>query len=223
MKKNCKLLILITCMMMANILANGQNPKSEKKATSVSDGSKCFDENTHIINVGVGFGGNYYSSYSGSGYDYRTTPAFGISYEQAFPKKLGPGYLGVGAYLGFQNSSSTYNYYYYKNGYNNNYYYKNSWNNTFIAARGVYHWDVLNAKNAEVYAGILIGFRIQTYNYETNNPDPNAYNYRLHSGSVYPTAAIFAGARWYFVKKVALFGEVGYGISYLNGGVSFKF
>jgi hypothetical protein len=223
MKKNYKFLILTACM-MANIFANGQNSKNKKDAGNGSDGSKCFDENTHIINVGIGFGGgNYYSSYSGSGYDYKTTPAFSISYEQAYRKKLGPGYLGIGAYLGIQNSSSTYNYYYYRNGYNNNYYYKNSWNNTFIAARGVYHWDVLNAKNAEVYGGILLGLRIQTYNYSTNNPDPNANDYRLHSGSVYPAISIFAGARWYFVKKVALFGEFGYGISYLNGGLSFKF
>ena len=76
---------------------------------------------------------------------------------------------------------------------------------------------------AEVYGGVLLGLRIQTYKYETNNPDPNALDYRLHSGSVYPTISVFAGARWYFVKKVALFGEIGYGISYLNAGVSFKF
>ena len=92
-----------------------------------------------------------------------------------------------------------------------------------VAARGAYHFDVLNSKNAELYVGAIVGVRIQTYHYDTNNPDPNADNYRLSSGSVYPTYSVFAGARWYFAKKVALFGEVGYGISYLTGGFSFKF
>jgi hypothetical protein len=40
---------------------------------------------------------------------------------------------------------------------------------------------------------------------------------------VYPAYTVFGGARWYFVKNIALFGEAGYGISYLTGGFSFKF
>ena len=203
---------------------NGKFPaKRLTKTMDDDDGSKCFDGKTHIINLGVGLGNNYYSGYSGIGYGYQSSPAFSISYEQAIPKKLGPGYLGVGAYFGFQTASSTYNYHYGKNGYNNNYYYKNSWNNFMVAARAAYHWDVLNFKRADIYAGVMIGARIQTYNYETNNPDPYADNYRLNQGSAYPSLSAFVGARWYFVKNVALFGEFGYGISYVTGGLSFKF
>lgn len=203
-------------------ITNAQNSKKEKSSSGSS--TKCFDENTHIINVGIGLGyNNYYNSYRGRGYSYRTSPAFNISYEQAIPKKIGIGFLGLGAYVGFQRASSTYNYYYDKNGYNNYYYYKNSWSNLIIAARGAYHFDVLNSKNAELYFGAIVGARIQTYNYETSNPDPKADNYRISYGSVYPTFSLFAGGRWYFVKNVALFGEVGYGISYLTGGFSFKF
>lgn len=198
--------------------------KNGGKLKLSSNGEGCFDANTHILNIGIGFGGgNYYSAYSGFGYSYRVSPAFSLTYEQAYPKKLGPGYLGLGAYLGFQTSSSTYDYFYDNNGYKGNYYYKNSWKDFMIAARGAYHWDVLNSKNAELYAGLLVGLRIQTYNYETNNPDPFGRNYRVNNGSVYPTYSIFVGGRWYFVKNVGLFAEVGYGISYLTGGLSFKF
>lgn len=201
----------------------GKNQNKKTYGTPAETGPKCFDEKTHIINVGVGFGMNYYSGYSGRGYTYRSSPAFSASYEQAIPKKLGPGYLGVGAYLGFQTANSTYNYFYDKHGYYNNYYYKNSWNNFMVAARAAYHWDVLNFKKADIYAGVLVGVRIQTYDYTTNNPDPYADNYRLSQGSAYPSFSVFAGARWYFVSKVAVFGEFGYGISYVTGGLSFKF
>lgn len=232
MKKTIKTLLLITLTLQLTNSANAIGTlegivKNVNKKTYVmpdETGPKCFDEKTHIINLGVGFGMNYYSGYSGGGYAYRSSPAFSASYEQAIPKKLGPGYLGVGAYFGFQTASSTHNYYYNKNGYiNNYYYYKNSWNNFMIAARAAYHWDVLNFKKADIYAGVLIGVRIQTYNYETNNPDPFADNYRLSQGAAYPSFSVFAGARWYFASKVALFGEFGYGISYLTGGLSFKF
>jgi hypothetical protein len=223
------LMVQITQQTQARDLFGNNGEVPIKKLTKTTDeaGSKCFDEKTHIINLGVGFGMNYYGGYSGYGYAYRSSPAFSISYEQAIPKKLGPGYLGVGAYFGFQTSSSTYNYFYDKHGYYNQYYYKHSWNNFMVAARAAYHWDVLNFKNADIYAGVMIGARIQSYNYETNNPDPNpdinASYYKLNQGSAYPSLSAFVGARWYFVKNVALFGEFGYGISYVTGGLSFKF
>lgn len=185
-------------------------------------GEKCFDETTHIINIGAGFGSAaYYHSYRGAGYDYGATPAFSLTYEQAIPKHLGIGYLGVGAYFGFQHVHARYNDYY-ANGYVTPYYYEHTWNNYMIAARGAYHFDVLNSRRAEIYAGVIVGVRIQTYHYESNDPNDSGY-YRLNDGSVYPAGSLFAGARWYFVKNVALFGEVGYGISYATGGFSFKF
>lgn len=222
MKRSLKTTGFCFALMLSVTFAGAQNAKKNRNAAS--DGAKCFNENTHIINIGVGLpNGHYYSAYRGAGYRYRTTPAFSASYEQAYPKKLGIGFLGLGAYVGFQNSSSTYNYYYNKNGYASDYYYRYSWTNFMAAARGVYHFDVLNAEKAEVYVGVLAGVRIQTYHYTTNNPDPYADNYRISSGNVYPVLSVFAGARWYFVKNVALFAEAGYGVSYISGGFSFKF
>ncbi|MDP1746943.1 MAG: hypothetical protein Q8L90_15315 [Bacteroidota bacterium] len=183
---------------------------------SAQDGEKSFNENTHIINIGIGSGGNRY--YRGSGYDvYGRSPAFSLSYEQPWRERLGPGFLGVGAYFGYQNAHYRNNHYT-----SSNYYYEHNWNYMMIAARAIYHWDVLNAANAEVYGGAILGLRIQTYNYSTNNPFSNGDN-RLNEGSVYPAFSIIAGARWYFAKKVAVYGEVGSGISYLTAGLSFKF
>ena len=222
------LTVQITQQAQAGVLSddNGKIPVKRIAKTMSGGGSQSFDESTHIINLGVGFGANYYSGYSGYGYGYRSSPAFSISYEQALSKKVGPGYIGVGAYFGFQTASSTYNYYYNKNNnYNNQYYYsKNSWSNFLVGARAAYHWDVLNFEKVDIYGGLMLGARIQTYSYETNNPDPfYADFYRLNQGSTYLSFSVFAGARWYFANKVALFGEFGYGISYATVGLSFKF
>jgi hypothetical protein len=212
--------IITKVFMIGALLLSGTVAVQGQKNNS--GGEKCFDENTHVINLGVGFGGGgYYRGVGGGKYVYRNSPAFSLSYEQALKKKLGPGYLGVGAYFGYQTSYYRYNDVFFKGNY---YYYQHRWNHMVIAARGAYHWDVLNAKNAEVYAGLIVGVRVQTYSYETNNPDPiEADLYRLNDGLIYPSYSLFAGARWYFVPKVALFAELGYGISYLTGGVSFKF
>jgi hypothetical protein len=90
-----------------------------------------------------------------------------------------------------------------------------------IAARAAYHLDFLNSAKAEVYFGTIVGMRIQTYNFETNDPSPNNV-YERHDGFIYPSVSLLAGARWYFVPKVALFAEAGWGISYGTVGVTFK-
>ncbi|MGZ4035816.1 MAG: hypothetical protein ACXVPU_04900 [Bacteroidia bacterium] len=215
---------ITTIFVLAGITFNSfaTDPVTQNTSSlqSSGGGEKCFDDATHIINLGFGFGSlSHQAIYSGVGYDHGITPAFSLSYEQPWPKKLGPGYLGVGAYVGYQHEHFDYDYNYY---YSNNYYYHHSWNYYMVAARAAYHWDVLNSKNAEVYAGVIIGARFQTENYQTNDPNNND-PYSYHESVAYPAYSVFAGARWYFVKKVALFGEVGYGISYLTGGVSFKF
>ena len=171
-------------------------------------GEKCYTETTHIVNIGIGVGGNYYRGVAfGS---YTRSPALSVSYEQPWSKKLGPGYLGVGAYFGYQSA----NYIYYG-------YYEHHWKYMSIAARGVYHWDVLNFAKAEVYGGALVGLRIQTYNYVST--DPNASANKLNDGNLFPIITAFAGARWYFAKNFALYGEAGSGVSYITGGISFKF
>ena len=202
-----------------------EEPEPKKTESSHSNNQAlCFDGNSKIINLGIGFGGiNYYSNYNSSGWGYKTSPAFSLSYEQALPEKVGPGYLGLGIYFGFQSSNSTRTYYWDKNGYNSNYYYRYTWNNYMIAARGAYHLDALNSEKAELYFGLLAGLRIQTYKYEHNNPDPNRDNYSISNSSIYPAYSLFIGGRYYFSKNIAVFAEFGYGISYLTAGVSFKF
>jgi hypothetical protein len=219
-----KKLYAIIILAGSGLIAMAGEPFELKKTTTVKkiygDGGQCFDESTRIINVGVGLAASrYYSSYRGRGYSHRSSPAFSLSYEQAL-MELGPGYLGIGAYTGFHTFYSRYQYYY-NNG-NNHYYYENRWNNFVVAARAAYHFDELNFENGELYGGLMVGLRFHTYSYETNDPDPNK-NYYYSGGSAYLASSVFIGGRWYFGKRVALYGEVGYGISYGTLGLSFKF
>ena len=211
----------VICLIVGSFFLLGGLTKAQgNKNMSSSSTAKCFDENSRILNIGIGFGARYYSYGNRSGYTYRATPALSLSYEQAIKQKVGPGYLGIGGYLGYQRASSKYDNYYYNN---TKYYYKHSWSYALIAIRSAYHLDFLNTENAEAYFGAVIGLRFQTYSYETNSPDPNKNIYELSDSWIYPSYSLFVGGRWYFKPKIALFGELGYGISYLTGGLSFKF
>lgn len=207
-------------------LTQPEKSSNLKKAAIYTASGSCFDESTHIINLGIGFAGfgNSYYKNNGIGYSSGSTPLFSLSYEQAIPQRVGPGYVGAGVYLGYRNVYSKYDYDYFYNNYKGRYYYRNNWNAFTIAARAAYHWDELSTDKGELYGGMMIGVHIRTYHYISNNPDPDYYyNGRLSEGAVYPAFSIFAGGRYYFSNSVAVYAEVGSGISFLTAGLSFKF
>lgn len=168
---------------------------------SAGDGEKCYDENTHIINVGIGVGSGYYERIGGE--KYSSSPYLNLSYEQPWPKKLGPGFLGVGAYFGYKTEKYEYNY----NRYGSGYYYERRYSYYTIAARADYHWDLLNSKKAEVYGGILIGAYLNVYTYNDNDPNYDYYSVSVNPFSPYISA--FVGARYYFTDNIGVFAEVG--------------
>ncbi len=213
--------IILSVMAIMYSVSGFSGTDNEFVFKNQSTGEKCFNESSHLINIGVSIGGIGYYKYPNGG-TYRRSPNFNFSYEQPWKQKLGPGYLGVGAYGSFQ--TENYTNYYYTNGYTNKYSYEHHWTRITVAGRAVYHWDVLNSERAEVYAGVLIGARFSLYNYETNDPDPASKNaYRVTNSFAYPAWGAFAGARWYFVKSVGLFAEVGHGVTNITGGFTFKF
>jgi hypothetical protein len=202
------------------LTAAAQPVKKNKTESNSGSGSKCFDESSKIIGVGLGFWGSGYYRYGKNGaYTYRSSPAFCLTYEQSLPK-LGPGYLGLGAYFGYKTASYKYDDWYY-NG--NKYYYRHNWTYMFIAARGAYHAEALMTDKAELYFGAVVGLRIQKYNFETNSIDPERNAYELHESNIYPGYSLFLGGRYYLSNNIGLYAELGYGISYLTAGLSFKF
>jgi hypothetical protein len=202
------------------MISNAQTGKNKAPAAS-SSGDKCFGAGTNVVNAGVGFWGGRYYRYGRSGaYVYRSSPALNLSFEHGLNKMVGPGYLGVGAYLGYQRSYYRYDDYYYNN---NKYYYKHSWTYMVLAFRAAYHAEALMTENAELYFGASAGLRFQTYRFESNSSDPDLYRYQLSDRNIHAAYSVFVGGRYYFTENIGAFAELGYGISWLTAGVSFKF
>jgi hypothetical protein len=90
-----------------------------------------------------------------------------------------------------------------------------TWKYTYIlaAAKGAYHFD-FGVEKLDPYAGALLGYNIASVSTSSNLPGASA-------GGVLWGA--HAGARYYLTPAIGVFGELGYGISWLNVGVSFKF
>ena len=208
-KGNRILFVILFCTLFwANTAKSGTNT-----LLLSGSGAKCFDENTKLINVGLGLGKGYVPLGASGSFN---SPSFSLSYEQPWPQRIGPGFLGVGAYLGYQFSRDKTN--------SNGFYYEHNYNYIMATGRAAYHWDVLNSEKAEVYAGSLVGVRIQLYRYETNVVGPTANNNKYsNGGGAYPVFSMFAGARWYFAENIAVYGEAGSGVSYLSGGITLKF
>lgn len=208
MKKNIKRsLLFILGLLLLTAITNAQS----------------FKEDSRVLNLGVGLGTNYYKAYRGLGYSYSSIPVICLSYEQAYRKRVGPGLIGLGGLLTYQNSHSKYENYYGGSGYVNHY----RWSNYVIAARAAYHWDEVNTDKFDLYGGVMVGLRFQTYSYSTD------YTGTLYTGikntsdksrNIYQVGGLFAGARYYFKPTVGLYGELHFGASvpYINLGLTIK-
>lgn len=83
-----------------------------------------------------------------------------------------------------------------------------------IAVRGAYHFKFSN-KKLDPYAGAGLAYR--NFSYKSSISSIN-----FSFGSPVGIQA-FAGSRYFFTDNLAAFAEVGYGVSYLNIGGTFKF
>ena len=158
----------------------------------------------HVVNVGIGIGSTWYS---GSGYNTSFPPLSG-TYEYGITE-LGPGILGIGGYLGFSS-------YKWEDSYTGTTY---GWkySSTIIGARGNYHYNFY--EKLDTYAGLMLGFNIVSS--KATGDWPSQYTSSASSSSF--AWSIYVGGRWYFTDSFAAFLELGYGITWLNIGVAFKF
>jgi len=149
------------------------------------------------LNVGLGLGG---TAFAGD----MTIPPISASYEVGFTDKIsGGGYL---AYAGSEHKHwmgwGTWSY-----------------TNIIIGARASYHF--YSKDKIDVYGGLMIGYNIVSSSYKAND-GYNDYFRDSPSGSAL-IYSIFGGARYYFSDSFGAFAELGYGISNLTIGVTFKF
>lgn len=83
------------------------------------------------------------------------------------------------------------------------------YNNIFAAGRAAVHYPLI--ENFDTYAGLMIGIR----------PSISTATYR--SNHFYFLSSWFAGGRYYLNDSFAVFGELGWGVSYLTIGAAIKF
>lgn len=162
-----------------------------------------FSKGDKVVNVGIGLG----SYYGGDGYK-SSIPPISASFEQGIVDGLldGKGSIGVGGYLGYTANkwettvgSSSYGYKY---------------SYIIIGARGAFHYQFVD--KLDTYAGLMLGY---------NAVSSSAFGEDSNFGS--PTASgigysAFLGGRYHFSDKLAAFAEIGYGISALELGISFR-
>ena len=95
-----------------------------------------------------------------------------------------------------------------------------SYSYIFIGGRGEYHFDKSELKiqndNLDLYAGLTLGFNIVTVS------EPNIVTGGYSAQGSYFLFGLHIGGRYYFSQNIGAFLELGYGVGYITGGVSFK-
>ncbi len=169
---------------------------------------QAFKKESLVGNLGFGFG--WYSY----GYSVSSIPAISLSVEKGVWDIEDVGVISLGGIAGIK--SAHYNYAFY--GYSD----KWTWNDVIIAARSAIHPVFFDNDKVDLYGGIALGVRLETYKYTlvTNSLTGETTNYTDNSTNA--LIAIYAGGRYYFTDHFGVFGELGYGLGYLTLGVSYK-
>ena len=168
----------------------------------------AYQLGSNVVGFGLGVGGNLGLS------SYQSAPAINFQYEHGL-KQLGPGVLSLGAYLGFKKYSYTSSFYGYTQ----------DWKYTILGVRGAWHLQELKGVNLDkidAYLGVMLSYNLLNYTYTDNDPSSTNYFIRENYASNVSITP-FLGARYFFTNNFAGMVEFGYGMSYVNIGLAYKF
>ena len=174
--------------------------------------AQSFQEGDNVLGVGVGLLGGYGVGWSGS--DYSQTPAINLHFDHGMGE-LGPGTWGLGGYVGYKSAS-------YKARYFNFYQYDYRYTWLVIGARGTWHYNEWHGNDKlDTYGGIMLAYRGVSYKDETDYGSQGNLSHYTYSGSGLGFSG-FVGARYYFSDQIGAYGELGYGLSWLQVGLAVK-
>ena len=169
--------------------------------------AQAFSSGSSYISLGYGLGLGYrtytaaYQSYSG--YNFSGFGPVSGAYEYGINDNI-----GVGLNISYSSYGASWN---------QSYDYSYRFSSLGVLARGAYHFDI-RSREADLYAGIGVGFLRYAYNWTSDEPGFNEALYDINLGT--PLGyQIFAGARYYFSPSFGVMAELGYGISVLNAGI----
>ncbi len=174
--------------------------------TTLSAQESTFNKGSKVINASIGLGSILHS---GLGYSTKVPPvsaSFELGIKDDFlTEKLT---LGLGAYMGY--SKYSWDYGIYNWGWN--------YSTIIIGARAAVHYPLI--EKFDTYGGVMVGVNITTSTEFGSNSGTGYYTNTGGTGLAY---SFYIGGRYYFTPNIAALGEIGYGISYLNLGLAFKF
>jgi hypothetical protein len=169
------------------------------------ESTPTFRKGFSVVNAGLGL------LSPNNGYDLfgavKSTPAMTISYEKGVIDGIGPGTIGLGGLIGYKR-------YHYDFPSTDD---KATWTDLVLMGRGTYHYNFTSDPNLDTYGGISLGFRYNLYKNEIS-PDRNRYD----GDGLHLAYGLFAGARYYLTERFGAFGEVGYDMSYLKVGLTYR-
>lgn len=158
-----------------------------------------FQKGTTTANVGIGLG----TALGGLG---KARPAISVSVDHGFWEIGGPGVISLGGYIG----NTGYKY--------TDLGYTAKWNYIVVGARGAYHYNgFTDVPNLDIYGGAMLAYNIVKYKTEGGGADLSD-NYGSGVGF-----SGFLGGRWFFTDNIGAYAELGYGVSVLAVGATFKF
>jgi hypothetical protein len=168
--------------------------------------AQLFNSKEKYLNAGFGLGSAYYYGASTS-----TIPPIHASFEVGVTDKI-----GVGGLIGYTASRLRQSYFL-----DGSYTWKFSY--LVLGARGAYHF--LSDDKADVYAGLMLGYNIAYSKFETNDPEIRD----LYKDGIINNVSVgglafgaFVGGRYMFSENVGGFAELGYNISWLSLGATFR-
>lgn len=151
-------------------------------------------------------------------YDYGYTtqsPAVMAHYEYGLSDKIGIGYIGFGGLLSIAGGK-----------YDRQFLgeqLSNDFSQTIIGPRAAYHFDMVDLtgnkewNKLDVYGGAFIGLKFERKKYTDLD------NKTFKDNSTKLATDLFAGIRYAFTPNIGAFSELGFGVSYVSIGVSFRF
>lgn len=160
---------------------------------------QSFQKGTIATNAGIGVG----TALGGLG---NARPAISVSLDKGVWEVGGPGVISLGGYVG----NTGYKY--------SGMGYTAKWNYIVVGVRGAYHYNgFTSAPKLDVYGGAMLAYNIVKY---SSDGDDMGQSNSYGSGIGFTG---FLGGRWFFAKSIGAYAELGYGVSVLNVGATFKF
>ena len=160
--------------------------------------AQSFRKGTTTANVGIGLG-------TGLGGLGKSRPAISASFDHGVWETGGPGVISIGGYVG----NTGYKY--------SDLGYTAKWNYVVVGARGAYHYNgFTSAPKLDVYGGAMLAYNIVKY---SSDGDDMSLSNNYSSGI---GLSGFLGSRWFFSENMGGYAELGFGVSVLNIGITFK-